>query len=1496
MSYIPGLVQSGTNLVVGNNLTVSGQMSSGLVALSNQSADPASPTNSSILYTKADNKLYFRTPTGIETVIGPDGGQAEALNVKNSPYFAKGDSVTDDTTAINQAIIDGGAQKRPVFIPAGTYKVATDVIHLPQGGVEVYGVYRQTVLSGQNGSAIFAGPANTNLVMSGAYIHDLWFTTSDDVNATNAGVFFNKSDRTVIEHCIFNNQAFYGMSTADVSTRMMLVDNEAYHIHQNIVSTGMNPRFVQDGIVARNYIHDINQDAFDSRSHAIYIPGTYSDLVFAENIIDNCTSGPALGTNSGPLNQNLTCYGNVITNIFRIECLSITNVRNAIVSKNTIRTGGQGANGIQLGPILFGFTCSDNTINLDGSDATGIGITDPGPTSDPSTGDYLGVVSNNMIIKNDVVGRGSGVEIDSDGQNFLIQGNMTSNLNNGIYVISRKRSGTIDTVRKIIIDNNHLVIDRTLPNVHLDRCFGVSINGGAQNVVITRNSTSNCDAVVEIDSDGNSGFGQPNNIIVKDNIMWGQGLYTNNIGIDEQRAGAYNLIITDNILDSGNNIWNTMGGNGEGRNIYQANNRLISTPWTPKDVFTVGTHADVSQVDMVGFAAGNLTTLDNGHLGQTVKILSSGSLLVTNGTNLLLNGGSNLTLASGESLTVTQFSPGVWRETARSVAASSTFSSLAVTGNETVGGTLAVTGAVSALAAVGVSGQLLLKDGTLSSPSMAFNNETNTGWFRASTGDIQLSKQGVKVFELTNDLSIAIGEAANSVAEGIAIGYQAAASAGAGGSMSMGYQSAATAVFGIAHGFRSKSTGSNAIAIGQGTVTSGSADIALGVGATTGTGGIGSNLAVGQGATMLGNAGNALAVGQNATVAGQFGISIGFSAGLGNAQAGVGSNSIAIGSSTAVAGASSIGIGTSANVAAASVGIGNLVIVSGSNTVLLGSSAKSLAADGAVGIGQLVVVSGQNSIVIGRLASDGPTGNSNVVIGSTAISRNTTNAVSIGTGAQVSGSGGIAIGVSAGVTLLGVGASSVAVGNAANAAGTNSTALGVAATTGSTNSSTALGTGATAQLNNQIIIGTSSETIHLRGPAIMAGTTTFSGLATGLFSSAQYTVTGGAAGTTISTTGSSLAILTNSVVRQTISSTGVTNFPVQVTSASIGVQGAGTAASPALFLNGNGVNAGLYPIDAGNWALGTNGHRAMHFCHNGAGGAGVSAEVTVFGKTADDTSNAFEIMTSGLASILKARSDGQITIAGTMLSSQPVILANTLSVGSNLLLSGNTSLTQGATQTWSSRAQILSPADQQLAILPNAGGDGTALIAGLNIGTFTSTGRSLVRDVNGLRSMNGNQTSNMSFAGNGFLATNSAAVYGFNLTPVTGMVVTQPGPVQLFASGVNTLQIDANSVITMSGGLALPLRTVSSVYTTSLTDITVLANSAGGGQTVNLISAAQRPGMVQTVKNIGATGAVTVAAAGAQTIDGSSTQTLASQFNAHTYQSDGSNWFIIGKV
>ena len=87
------------------------------------------------------------------------------------------------------------------------------------------------------------------------------------------------------------------------------------------------------------------------------------------------------------------------------------------------------------------------------------------------------------------------------------------------------------------------------------------------------------------------------------------------------------------------------------------------------------------------------------------------------------------------------------------------------------------------------------------------------------------------------------------------------------------------------------------------------------------------------------------------------------------------------------------------------------------------------------------------------------------------------------------------------------------------------------------------------------------------------------------------------------------------------------------------------------------------------------------------------------------------------------------------------------------------------------------------------------------------------------------------------------------------------------------------------------IATITGATTLGTGNYTVLCNSASAF-TVTLPAAASNTGRRYHIKNIN-TGIITVDGDGSETIDGATTATLATQFEAITIMCDGSNWHIL---
>ena len=81
-----------------------------------------------------------------EDIRFPD--DAGVIDVTKAPYHAKGDGVTDDTLAIQQALIEHPNQNRIIYLPNGTYLLSSP-LKWPVGTNEESS-FRATILQGQS--------------------------------------------------------------------------------------------------------------------------------------------------------------------------------------------------------------------------------------------------------------------------------------------------------------------------------------------------------------------------------------------------------------------------------------------------------------------------------------------------------------------------------------------------------------------------------------------------------------------------------------------------------------------------------------------------------------------------------------------------------------------------------------------------------------------------------------------------------------------------------------------------------------------------------------------------------------------------------------------------------------------------------------------------------------------------------------------------------------------------------------------------------------------------------------------------------------------------------------------------------------------------------------------------------------------------------------------------------------------------------------------------
>lgn len=107
----------------------------------------------------------------------------------------------------------------------------------------------------------------------------------------------------------------------------------------------------------------------------------------------------------------------------------------------------------------------------------------------------------------------------------------------------------------------------------------------------------------------------------------------------------------------------------------------------------------------------------------------------------------------------------------------------------------------------------------------------------------------------------------------------------------------------------------------------------------------------------------------------------------------------------------------------------------------------------------------------------------------------------------------------------------------------------------------------------------------------------------------------------------------------------------------------------------------------------------------------------------------------------------------------------------------------------------------------------------------------------------------------------------------------------------------ANSTMQIDGSVAMAIKTITSSYTVTSDDNTILANTTSGAITLTLPNASGFAGRIYTIKKIGSGGIdnqLNINPA-AGTIDGGASYVIYNDWTYVTLQTDGSNWYIIKK-
>jgi hypothetical protein len=140
----------------------------------------------------------------------------------------------------------------------------------------------------------------------------------------------------------------------------------------------------------------------------------------------------------------------------------------------------------------------------------------------------------------------------------------------------------------------------------------------------------------------------------------------------------------------------------------------------------------------------------------------------------------------------------------------------------------------------------------------------------------------------------------------------------------------------------------------------------------------------------------------------------------------------------------------------------------------------------------------------------------------------------------------------------------------------------------------------------------------------------------------------------------------------------------------------------------------------------------------------------------------------------------------------------------------------------------------------------------------------------------------------------------YDPTVAGGLTNVEPNPTEavvIVAAVVNAGPGGSGSILVRPTSIprfnSLPCATKTANYTATAKDATILCDASAGAFTITLLPAAGLAGHVFSIKKLDSSAnAVTIAADGAETIDGNISISMAVQWTCLTVQSNGTDWFI----
>lgn len=472
-----GVVNTGRTITLAGNLTIA--MALAAPPDSPLTIDISGPTT---VHLKQSGD-YWPLPdqTGHSgDVLTTDGSQPmwgatpkTYVNVKDAPYFAKGDGVTDDSAAISQAIQD--ADGAAVYFPRGTYYVATDlaptvVTTMVGDGSQISVIRGNPAATGPSVVSLISGSSLQDICVDGNLPNAVQPVPIRDcvrvfgysrvtlqrtriINASGNGVNIKNADFVMIADCDIDNCAGNGVR-ADTGSRAR-------------VSRTRITRTTQQGIYFLNSPYGF-VDNNRVQSCGLLVAGIglqdSDNTPVTGNIVQQCCIGIEVSTTQG---RGLSSYGMLISSndVIRnyMAGVRIKNSMGFQCSSNVLTDNGQGGNdnntytvepGVAVDPANLGSAYQvGDVVSLVGGTGTaakllvakigGGGALTPDGLHPITTGVYTAFPPNTVSVSG---GHGSGLKV-------ILTGSIVSNGGSG-YVsgeVLRGSNGAFTNPMRIVV-------------------------------------------------------------------------------------------------------------------------------------------------------------------------------------------------------------------------------------------------------------------------------------------------------------------------------------------------------------------------------------------------------------------------------------------------------------------------------------------------------------------------------------------------------------------------------------------------------------------------------------------------------------------------------------------------------------------------------------------------------------------------------------------------------------------------------------------------------------------------------------------------------------------------------------------------------------------------------------------------------------------------------------------------------------------------------------